>query len=104
MPIKNALERIEAALHTAHYNARRPKEQDIYTEALQDIADIREAVPDGLGDAVDCYPIANDTWLEKTLDQVNKRSKLDTGKCVVKAAKLLQSITATQHNRDNERY
>ena len=82
MPIKNALERIEAALHTAHYNARRPKEQDIYTEALQDIADIREAVPDGLDQSL--------IWFEDP----GENSRVYAS---IKAALILQSITATKH-------
>ena len=52
MPIENSLERIETALHTAHYNARRSKEQDIYTEALQDITDIQEAVSEDVATVI----------------------------------------------------
>jgi len=101
MPIEGSLEDFERTLQDVIFtlglvtpDCGEPFDKDCKVligeceKRLQNIADIRASVPDGLGDELRAY---------------KKYSYSSEAVPFAKAAKLLQKITATQHNRDNER-
>lgn len=98
MPIENALERIEAALKDCRYVMTLSKERTACIKALQDIEDIRAAVPDGLNVSVNNCAVR--MWA-KELEENDPMYKHEGSYTRYEAAQLLQKITAKQTEGEN---
>lgn len=99
---QDPLDEIEQALNSScialqnecpkHYAIDKNREAltTLQTYRKTHISIARDDVPEGLQQAVSCYPMDdNDDWIKNTLNQLRTNKGLDTGKAVVKAATLI---------------